>query len=76
MEAPCEFEGKGGVVEVRWHGRAVRASGGRSPSRVVGKFPTDYIFSTSGDLIDLVEAFEEPTTGYRASREYRVRLSR
>jgi hypothetical protein len=43
---------------------------------VVGKFPTDYIFRASGEVVDLVEAFEEPTTGYRASREQRVRLRR
>jgi hypothetical protein len=33
---------------------------------VVGKFPTDYIFGTSGEVVDLIEAFEEPTTGYIA----------
>jgi hypothetical protein len=69
MEARCEFEVEGGAVEVRWHGWVVRSSGGRSPSRVVGKFPTDYIFSASGEVIDLVEPFEEPTTGYRAGIE-------
>jgi hypothetical protein len=63
LEARREFEGEGSVVEVRWHGRVVRSSGGHSPYPLVGKFPTDYIFCASGEVVDMVEAFEEPTTG-------------
>jgi hypothetical protein len=43
---------------------------------VVGKLPTEYIFSASGKVVDVVDAFEEPTTGDRARREQRVRLIR
>jgi hypothetical protein len=69
MEARREFEGKGSAVEVWWHGRVFHSIGVRSPSRMVGKFPAYYIFSTSDEVVDLVEAFEEPTTGNRAGTQ-------
>jgi hypothetical protein len=55
----------------------VSAGGVRSPSRVVGEFSSDYIFDTVGEVVEAVEAFEEPTAGHRAGRGYRGRgLSR
>jgi hypothetical protein len=74
--SPMRVRGEGGVVEVLWHGRVFSSSGVRSPSRVVGKFPTDYIFSASGEVVDMVEAFEEARRGNRAGKEKRVRVHR
>jgi hypothetical protein len=39
------------------------ASGVRCPSRVMGKFPADYIFYSSGEVVDPVKAFEKPASG-------------
>jgi hypothetical protein len=63
----------GGGVEIRGHGRVDRASGVRCPSRVVGEFSADYIFNSSGEVVDSVKAFEKPSAGHLTSREQRVR---
>jgi IS5 family transposase len=42
------------------------ASGGR----VLG---ADYIYDACGEIVELVKAFEQPTTGNRAGREHRIR---
>jgi hypothetical protein len=55
----------------------VSAGGMRLPLRVVGEFPSDYIFDAVCEVVEVVKAFEEPTAGHRAYRVYRVRgLSR
>jgi hypothetical protein len=41
-----------------------RASGIRCPSLVVGEFPADYIFNSSGEVDDPVKAFEKPSADY------------
>jgi hypothetical protein len=51
----------------------VCASGARCPARLVDEFTADYIFNASGEVVDMVEAFEQPTTGYRAGRDHRFR---
>jgi hypothetical protein len=41
----------------------VGASGVRCPSRVMGAFLADYNFSSSGEIVDPVKAFEKLATG-------------
>jgi hypothetical protein len=54
----------------------VRSSCGRSPSRVMGEFPADYILRASCEVVDVVEAFEEPWASYYAGGKQRVRRRR
>jgi hypothetical protein len=61
------------VVKVRWHGRRFRSTCGRNPSRVMGDFSADYIFRASCEVVDLVEAFEEPSASYVEGGEQRLR---
>jgi hypothetical protein len=51
----------------------VGAGGVRSPSGVLGEFPSDFIFDAVGEVGEAVEALEEPAAGHRACRSYRVR---
>jgi hypothetical protein len=51
----------------------VGAGGVRSPSCVLGEFPSDCIFDAVGEVGEAVEALEEPAAVHRASRRDRVR---
>jgi hypothetical protein len=51
------------------HGRVLRSSGGGSPWRVVCEFPADCIFSACCEVVELVEALEEPATSDIADGE-------
>jgi hypothetical protein len=51
----------------------VSAGGVRCPSRVVGEFPSDYIFDAVGEVVKAIKAFEEPAAGHRVGRGYRGR---
>jgi hypothetical protein len=64
---------QGSGVVALWGCRVVSAGGVCSPSRVVGEFPSDYIFDAVGEVVEAVEAFEELAAGHRAGRGYRVR---
>jgi hypothetical protein len=64
---------QGNGVVALWSCRVVGAGGVRSPSCVVGEFPSDYIFDAVGEVVEAVEALEELAAGQRAGRGYRVR---
>ena len=51
----------------------VGAGGVRSPARVVDEFSADYIFDAGGKVVELVNGFEQPTSGNRAGRDHRGR---
>ena len=57
----------------RWSYRVVCASGARCQARLVAELAADYIFNASGEVVELVEAFEQLATGYRAGRGHRFR---
>jgi hypothetical protein len=40
---------------------------------LVDEFAADYIFNANGEVADPIEAFEQPTSGYRAGREHLFR---
>jgi hypothetical protein len=42
-------------------------------AQLVDEFAADYIFKAGGEVVELVEAFEQPTAGYRAGRGHRFR---
>jgi hypothetical protein len=66
---PCEFpsnptlvQGGGGVIVVRGYVRVHRPSGGGNPSRVVCDFSVYHIFRAGREVVEFVEALEEPPT--------------
>jgi hypothetical protein len=71
--SPMRVQGERGVVKVWWHGRVVRSSCGRSPSRVMGVFPADFTFKASGEVVGLLETFKEPLASSKAGGKQRVR---
>jgi hypothetical protein len=51
----------------------VSAGSVRSPSCMMGEFPSDKFFDAVGEVVEAVEALEETAAGHRASRGYWVR---
>jgi hypothetical protein len=55
------------VIVVRGYGRVHRPSGEGTPSRVVCDFSAYYIFRAGREVVELVEALEEPATSDKAN---------
>jgi hypothetical protein len=73
LKARREVDRQGGGVGGCRGCRMVGAGGVRSPSRAMDDFSADYIFYPGGKVVELVNAFEQPSAGNRARRGHRGR---
>jgi hypothetical protein len=68
IKARYEVVGQGAGVVTRSCGWMWSSGGARCPARVVDELTAYCIFYAEREVVDLVDAFEEPATGNRAGR--------
>ena len=72
LKSRTKLDRQGCGVVAFWSCRVEGAGGVRSPSCVMGEFPTDYIFGAIREVGEALDALEEPVAGHRAGRRDRV----